>query len=236
MQLNDTTNKIGLIQDTYFALNNITSTEYSSAEVKRNINIWYKKAVNWILESLDGWNFKDTTATASLVANQQAYTFNIANSSFSATDVLKIERVDITYDGTNWYKAEPLNRADYLEAINQTNINNDFSTTTPFYDISNNAINLYPVPVANSASGLKVTYTQQITDLSADADVPVIPENFQRILSLGAAYDWAMSRGLATAGALRNEIEQLHQEIKSFYSNRQMDSNPSVSAMVKNYN
>ena len=235
MQLNDTTNDTGIIQDCYFYLNGITTTQYSSKDVKRNINNWYRKSMAWVLASMDDWDFSDTSATADLVADQQNYTFKTSGD-FNITDVIKIHRVEVSYDGTNWYRCRKFTQDDYLRAITETsNVGDDFDSTAPFYDLKTDSLDLYPIPQSNGTNQLKLFYKQDLTDLSADGDVPIISPEFHRILSIGAAYDWAVSRNLPEANPLRQEIEQLKQELKNHYSTRALDNNTVMGKMNKNY-
>lgn len=236
MVLNNVSLSTGLTQDTFFLLNGQTTAEYPTLDLNRNLNAWYRRCVSWILQSVDGWEFNDGTATANLVASQQAYTFNQGSSSFNVTDVLKISRVEVTYDGTNWYKASPMQLNDFNLAKSQaSNISGTFSTTSPYYDIHHNTIDLYPVPTANVTAGLKIYYDLDITDLAAAGDTPIIPAEFHRILSLGAAFDWASTRNQDMAAALKSQIDELHGELLMHYGDRAIDGQPTVGGFIKSY-
>lgn len=237
MQYNDTTNNQGLVQDTYFLLTNVTSDDYPANDVKRNINNAYRVAMDVILRSMDNWDFQDTVATGNIVAAQQNYTFKTSGD-FNITDVISIERVELSYDGTNWVRAQRMDRNDYLSALNATaaTVNADFDQTSPFYSLQDDSLDLYPIPDTNVTNGIKLYYKQDLTDLSADDDVPVIAPQFHTFLSKSAAYDYAMARGLKQAGALRQEIEIMKRDMSIFYSDRAKDGNATMTARVKNYN
>ena len=237
MVYNDTTNKQGLVQDTYFNLTNITATDYPANDVKRNINKAYRVAMDTIMRSMDNWDFQDTIATGNIVANQQNYTFKTSGD-FNITDVIKIERVELSYDGTNWVRAQRMNKNDYLEALNNgtSAVNGNFNQTSPFYSLNDDSLDLYPIPDTNVTNGIKLYYKQDLTDLSADADVPLIAPQFHTYLSLSAAYDYAIVRGLKQAGALRQEMAAMEQKMAIFYSSRAEDGNTTMTARAKNYN
>lgn len=237
MQYNDTTNKQGLVQDTYFLLTNVTSTDYPANDIKRNINKAYRVAVDIALKSQDQWLFQDTVATANIVGGQGEYTFKTSGD-FNISDVIKIDRVEVSYDGTNWVRAVNINRNDYLNALNSATatVNNDFSVTTPVYSLQKESLSLFPIPASNVANGLKLYYTQDVTDLSSDTDVPVIAPQFHTYLSVSAAYDYAVTRGLSQASALRQEMELMKRDMAKFYSTRADDGMIHMGGMVKNYN
>jgi len=131
---------------------------------------------------MDGWDFEGETATASLVASQQEYVF--------PSDILKIKRIEITYDGTNWYKVKFFDVNDIDSATDTTTISSNFQTTAPYADIHDSSVFLYPIPTANSTNGLKIWYENEVTELSADTDEPTIPEAYQKGLCYGAATDY----------------------------------------------
>jgi len=167
---------------------------------------------------MDEWDFNSQIATTSLVANQQEYRF--------PTSILKIKRVEITYDGTNWYKAEPMDLAERGSVSDSTTVNNDFDTTEPFYDTTDNSLFLYPIPTAASSSGLKIWYEEEITELSATTDEPNIPELYQRILSFGASLDYAIKEELTTKiNIITIQLNEMIDQLKKYYGSRSVDRN-----------
>lgn len=235
MVFSDITNKSGLVQDTSFLIWGDTldhTTDYPLADVVRGINRWYHRVVSWILESQDEWDFDDILnsnypiATANLVANQQDYSLP-ATAGVSNDRVLKIQRVEVTYDGTNWYKAEPFDIKEKGSAIGTaTDINNDFDTSKPYYDMQFNSIFLYPIPTSNVAAGLKIWFLRRITDIFTASDTtqePSFDEQFHRLLSMGGAYDYLLGNDHTKASSLRQEMEILKQELQKFYGRKQED-------------
>src|SRR5579872_319914 len=110
LQFSDTSaSRNGLLQDCEDNLNlgvtGITSNTNLLSTFTRYINTWYHKVVTMILEAQDDWDFDDLNntdypvATTPLVANQRDYTFP------ASLKILKIKRVDISYDSTNWFRA-----------------------------------------------------------------------------------------------------------------------------------
>lgn len=158
------------------------STTYTNNDVDASINNYLHLFVNEAIQSMDGWDFEGEIATTSLVASQQEYVF--------PSDILKIKRIEITYDGTNWYKVRFADVNTLDTTADSTTVNQNFQTTNPFADIHDSSIFLYPIPTATSTNGLKIWYENEVTELSADADEPTIPEAYQKGLCYGAATDY----------------------------------------------
>lgn len=131
---------------------------------------------------MDGWDFEGEIATASLVANQQEYVF--------PSDILKIKRIEVTYDGTNWYKVRFGDVNTLNTTSDSTTVNQNYQTTDPYADLHASSIFLYPIPTAASTAGLKIWYENEVSELSSDSDEPSIPEAYHKALCYGAATDY----------------------------------------------
>ena len=189
------------------------------------INSNYHKVVTIILGSQDEWDFDDINhtdyaiLTADLVANQQDYTIA------ASEKVLKIKRLEVSYDGTNWYKAEPFDINERGTATDTTSVNQDFESTKPFYDLTANAIFLYPTPTANSTGGLKIWWTREIDEFTTSdtTQEPGIDEPFHEMIAVGASLDWATAKGLENASNLVAKFRDYESRIKSYYGSKQQD-------------
>lgn len=170
----------GLANYTRF-LTNTNTTTYAANDLYASMNMWYHTAVNEILQSMDDWDFQGEYATANLVASQQEYTL--------PTDILKIKKVEVSYDGSNWYVASPIDVSE-TGSTSTTDIDNNFSETQPFFELHDNSLFLYPIPDTNRTACLKVWYEKEITELSGATDEPNLPEAYQKILCYGAAKDY----------------------------------------------
>ena len=203
-------------------LTNTNTTTYTAADLYASINTYYHFLVNEILEAMDGWDFKGEVATTSLVASQQEYVF--------PTDILKIKRVEITYDGTNWYVANNFDINMRAKATDTTSITSDFSTSKPFFDAYDNSMFLYPIPTAAVSAGLKIWYEKEATELSAAGDEPVFAEAYHKGLSFGAAKDWfqkysEIPANLKKAQTMGGELQNYITRMKVFYNRKTQDEN-----------
>lgn len=241
MQFSDTTSLTGLIQDCEF-LTNIGSGKISGDTTLLKqftvfINSHYHKAVTMILASQDEWQFDDINktdypiATTNLVTDQQDYTLP------ASLKMLRIRRVEITYDGSNWYKVEPFDIEQTGLATDTTSIRNNFSSTQPYYDIEYGAIKLYPIPSSNVTDGLKIWYIREPTEFTSASTTtePGFDEPFHRILSVGASLDWAIARNPKLVPNLVSLYTDYEKRLKQYYGNKQQDRKYQFSSSYINY-
>lgn len=242
MQFNDTSNLNGLIQScedwTGLGLAQISGDTNQLKRFTRLINTNYHKVVTMILESMDEWDFDDANIgdrgfikTYNLTAATQYVTLPLSDK------ILKVKRVEVTYDGTNWYKAEPIDLNQYSGASTTAEIANNFSVTKPFYDLHGNYIYLYPVPTANVTGGLKVWVTREIDEFTT-ADTtqePGVDEPFHQMIALGASLDYAMMKGLANVNLLAARYAESEQRLRQYYGNKQDDRVLKFGAAVEDY-
>ena len=233
----------------------ITSGGFATADRVISINYYYNRVLTAILRSQDEWDFDDNTITTTypiavrnMVINQPDYKFTTAlwaltspeggaNASSSTISPLKIKRVELSYDGTNWNKAEPLDLNEYSRDTITNTINSQFQTGKPFYGVMDNALWLYPVPTANVTNGIKVWFDRSITeytssDVTTGTKVPGFDSNFHMILAYGAAYEYGVARGKDNTKELKGELEQLMAEMQNYYGDKEKDR---VYALKSNY-
>jgi hypothetical protein len=220
MIFSDTSAYTGLVQDVDFILfgSSTATSPYAIADKTRNINSWYDKVANLIMKSDNRWEWDDNNktdlpiATTALVADQQDY--NITGASF-----LKILKVELKDANGNWQPLSPISLDDKR---NESMTDYQKTAGTPReYDKLGNQIFLYPKPNYSQAASLKVYYQRNVTHfaVSDTTAVPGFAENFHKILSYGAALDYAiahtMNNKIATLTPLIKEMEV---NIADFYN------------------
>lgn len=230
---------------------NTDTTQYTAANRLISTNRWYQKIITIILDAMDGWDFDDSNktdypiATANLVASQQDYAF--------PSGILKVKRVEATYDGTNWFKAEPFDINQHSGATNTTSIAANFTVSQPFYDLESSALKLYPIPTANVTAGLKIWYAREPAEFTS-AEVttgtkePGFDKPFHIMLALGMCYDWFSAKDV-NAGVTRNkgiivgqqgvvnaELQDYEARLRKYYGSKQTDSALALKAGFVDYN
>lgn len=188
MLWNNTATVQGILPQIDF-LCSTTSATYSIADKTLSVNSWQDFIVSEVLDSMDEWDFQGDKSYHNLVADQQAYAW--------PTEILKIKRVEVDYDGDGGYTpADAFDAATYDGSIaTSAEINDIFPTSNPKYDAYGNSAFLYPVPSSAVNSGLIFWFTDNVTDFTATAALntaePTFERPFHRILSLGASLDFA---------------------------------------------
>jgi len=232
MQYSDTSGMEGLLQECYFwcgSSNGVAPSDYNATDVKRNIREWYRRSIVWWLGARNtGWQFMDETAATNTVADTKSYQLSAAGG-LNISDLINITRVEISYDGTNWYKATPLDPNSVTstgltdgQVDSKAGLNNQVQ---PYYVLRTEAdktgyIDIYPTPSSAVTNGLKIYYTENIgTFGGAVTDVPLIPEYFHRMISLGAAYDFLKRNNDPRSDSIMRDIQMFRQEMSTFDKN-----------------
>lgn len=236
MQFNDISGLTGLVQDVWFLLfgDDLNhSADYSLAAITRNVNRYYDMVTAKIMQADWRWQWDDNNATdlpisdVDLVATQRDYGVN-------GVDYLKISRVDIfDQNGIGIHLKEF-----YLEDLPDT-ADSDFEKTsgTPkYYRKQANSIFLYPTPIYSYPKGMRIFYQRVVSYfLAADTTkVPGFAQMFHRILSVGAALEYAQINGMSDKVAIfmamlgrKNTmgeyIDGMFFDLQEFYSSRNQE-------------
>lgn len=220
MQFSDTTNGQGLVQDTRWRVGATTSS-FPIEDITRLINRRYDNTVSLIFEADGRWQWNDSNATEKvytddLVSGTQAYDILVSH--------LRITRVEVKDESGNWSR---------LKLIDQNDVDNtltDFQKTDGqprFYDLIGNKLYLYPAPNYDLTGGLKWWFQGAPDYFAVDdtTEVPGFASIFHHILSVGAAYDYAVTKNLTIRNDLKQELEDLEEQLQHFYNRRAGDEN-----------
>jgi len=199
------------------------TTDYPLKEKARNCNRWLDRVVSLILQADNRWQWDDTNqtdlpiATTSLVANQQDY-------SISTAGFLRILKVECKNSAGNWIALKQID-INQLKGTAMSEYRKIAGTPAEF-DLLGESVFLYPKPSYTSSGGLKV-YFQRVPDYFAADDTdqePGFAAPFHRILSYGAALDYAIAKEMqGKIPLLQNEINKLEVALIDFYSTRNRD-------------
>lgn len=236
MQFNDTTNKSGIIQRCEFILGlpdgAISGDTTQLAYFTTLINETYYDVVGHILNSQDTWDFEDSNhtdyqiATRALVAAQRDYQFP---DDFS---ILKIKRVDVTYDGTTWYQANPTDSGEFNFGMgNAAHEDEYFTATQPAYDVKGDYIWVYPLATADEvAAGAKMriefVYDVAPFTTSDTTKEPGFLTRWHENVPLGASMKYAAYRNHENAKSLKVLYDERIGLMRQFYSQKQLDKSP----------
>lgn len=224
-----------IVEDIDFLLGT-DSTSYPLAQKLRNINLHYYDAVTDIIASNSNWEWDDTNktdfpiGTATLVAGQQDYAL--------PSNFLRVLRIEVMDAQGNYQKLDEFDE----EQIGSVGLASFMSTDgmPVLYREIGNSIELYPAPAAANVTlvaGLKVYYQRTQTEFTnADAAVsPGFAAPFHRLLSIGAAYDYAFVKTLPIAIPLKQKLEEMRVALKAYYASRNREVRPAIRVRHRNY-
>lgn len=247
------------------ALTHTDTISYTGANILIDINLWYQKIVSMILESQDDTDFDDSRqtnypiATRLLVAGQRDYSFataswtllgkeGAAGTASQALLPLKVKRLDVTYNNTDWYRATPFDNGVPSWGLgNTTTEDNNFIKQAPQYDIQYNSLFIYPLAVAADVSaGAKIRLEQErnviaftsadyTTDPNDSTAIPGFDAPFHMFMAYGAAYEFANANNLPQLQNIKNELIEWETRLRTAYGRKDLDSQLMLRPAYDNY-
>jgi len=190
-----------------------------------------------ILQAQDGDDFDDNNYTSEfpilttgLVEDQADYSL--------PDELVKIKRVTAMYDGTNTYKATPFDISQSGQALKDSY----FTSQSPYYDLHDNSVELYPTPTANVAKGLRIWISRQMelyttAQVTAGTKSPGFDRQFHNIVPLKASWNWLFYKvkDYNQADRIKQQIDEMEVRIKQHYSDKQKDDNMTMTAIDSDY-
>jgi len=243
MKFNSTVSKDGLIQDceTLLGMEDafISRDSTKLKQFTRMINNRMKQVNSLVWQATGAWEYDDSNqsdlpiATTTLVADQQDYEM--------PSYLQKIIRVEVKDANGNYVLLQEIDQSDITSAMTEFY---ETASMPVCYDLIGNSIFLYPKPSATDvtlALGLKIYFSREVKEFNSTATStePGMPDNFHRMLSIGAALDWCMgysSDDASRINNLRGEWNAYQQEIQQFFGTRnvprKLKINPSSEGIV----
>lgn len=238
MKFNDLgSDKQGIVPDTYFLLfgdSSDHSADYPLADLARNANRWYDKVTIKILQADKRFEWDDTNKTdlpiakINIVSGQNDY-------GVSAATYLKVSRVEARDSQGNRILLDRFTLDDVTgRAFGDMQAE---SGTPSAYMLRGSSLFFDKTPNYSYTEGLRVFYQRNV-DYFASTDTTKVPgfaEPFHRLLSLGAALEYAVAKGMKDKQAsLRADIASMEQDLVNFYATRN-DSKVSLRTSRSDY-
>jgi len=237
-----TTAAAGLIQDCEDLLgmdaNEIAGSTALRKTFTKNINEWYRQVNQWIWQSTGTWEYDDANytdlpiATTTLVHSQQDYEL--------PSSAQKIDRVEVLDSNSDYGLLLPIDKSQVKNlSMSEYQETDGFPA---YYDLVGRSILLYPAPSSASVTttaGLKVYFTRGIETFNATATTasPGFIEDYHRILSLGAAYDYATAYEITPKiQIIKGHLNEMVEGLKKFYGSRHRDMKVRFHPKKRNYN
>lgn len=216
-----------------------SATNFASADRLLSLNNSIYEIETEIIKSQDGWRWDDSNntdlpvATTNLVTGQSDYLL--------PTDNITVDRLEITYDGTNWVK---VNRIDINEDGNPTDsssVANNYSTANPFYQLIGRSVILFPTPTENVSNGLKIWGSRLSSaftsgDYTGGTKSIGFDKNFHEAVAIKMSMDYCIANDMPRTGSLSSLWMSNLDKVRNFYGNRDKDTKYSFTSSNKDYN
>jgi hypothetical protein len=197
------------------------TTTFPVATFTRYANAWYRRFAYYIWRSSNVWQFDDSNfttlpeATATLVAGQEDYSIPS-----TAIDILEVYVMNSSGD---YYRLNKIN------PFMITGARDEYAETDGMpadYYLQGNSIVLKPAPATGyvtMAAGLKLILDRDIDAFTITDTIqePGFLPAFHRLLSLGAAFDFARSKELVTKiNLIKPDLDLMVREMEEYYARR----------------
>lgn len=244
---------LGDIANKSRALTQTDVNQYSPANLLIDINLWYQKIVSMILESQDETDFDDIrqtkypTATRLLVAAQRDYAFSTASwtlmgkegaagTSGQALLPLKVKRLDIAYDGVNYFRATPVSDGEIITGLGtELTTDQNYIKQAPAYSIHDNSVWTFPMATSTDVTAgaimrieqeraiIPFTTSDYTTDPNDSTVIPSIDSPFHMMIAYGAAHEFCNSKLMPQAEIYKKELEDFELRLRAAYGRKQLD-------------
>ncbi len=190
-------------------------------------NLANNYAQQLIIQAEGTWQFDDSnhtdypTITTNLVASQRDYPFTTDENGNLILDVYKVMVAD---SNGLFSEVKPVDQQSDSDMSAFWDGNN-LTGTPDRYDKTANAIFLDPIPSYSYTNGLKLFISRE-HDIFTTADTtqkPGFSALFHDYIPLRMAWQYAWRNGLASAGAIRDEMLRMEREMVNYYARRSKD-------------
>lgn len=169
------------------------STTLPDAQLLRLANKYYALLIRELIDLNE--DLYAEIGSTDLVANQREYPLPADSASTYGGGLIKLQRVEVSYNGSMWYVAHPLSLQEIPgPTILDADLNLQFSSASPRYWFKDRSLWLAPVPsstdsVAPGNANLRIYWIKRKNEMTSTADIPSIPKDFLNVLVEGMLGD-----------------------------------------------
>lgn len=230
MQFNSNSDNQDIVSDITF-LTGLDTNSFTLKDRARCVNERYRLVWQMIFESYGGWTFMDDnvsdTSTGIPYADQ---TITSGTGLYSLpSSALTVRSVEVKNSGGTYEVLKPISHEEFMMIGGDATFT---SNSTPlYYMLQGDVLRLLPIPnYTVSSTGIRVFFDQDISAFASTdtTKTPGFASIFHRMLSIGAALDFCMTRAgmeqkTASLSVLWNDYET---RLRKFYSKRFKDRFP----------
>lgn len=225
MQFSDTSTNLGILEQTRSFMR-VDSTQWATSKVVNSCNNWLDTVAGYAIGADRRFQWDDTNhsklpiGTTNLVANQSDYSFLTDE---QGNSILNLTRIDILDSNGTYRELKIIDQSEIPMALDEWQ--KTAGLPTHYDKIADNIIRLYPKPIDSVTNGLKF-YFQRTPSYFVATDTtksPGVPPLLHRGFVIAAAYDGALTLGLANLQPLSIEMQKEEQKMKDYFLNRNTD-------------
>lgn len=208
-----------LAQVRYNTKTSTTDGVGADGDLMRILNDYYlRQTMIFVNTNEDKFGAKAYT-TLNVVNNQEDYTI--------PPDCIRVKRVEVNYTGSDkdWYKAryQDVGQVEGF-AMSSTNVNDYYSTNSPYYDVFGDKLYLRPIPTSNVSGGLLLWYIRRPSLLSTLSSTIATPIDFHGYLVYGVTAEVATRQGNdALASAMFQKWEDGRVKVETMFPPADLD-------------
>lgn len=225
MQFSDNTGGQGIIEDISFLLG-ADSNNYKIADRTRNVNERFRMVWDMIFESYGGWKWQDDNANANPYGD-----VNVSSGVGTGglpTGTLTVREAQLKDSSGVYHPLICITEEEYVAMGGDAVWNNQtgFPSYILFYE---DTWKLLPSPNYTLAGALRIYFDADITTFATTdtTKVPGFASPYHRMLSIGAALDFAMARNLKDKAVfLQNLWNDYEKRLRGFYEKRYLARYP----------
>lgn len=216
---------------TRFLLGEVSTDNYTDANLNRALNDYYHKAVNIAIQANGQWEVNGEVATANIVQDQEEYVLE------AAMLAIKSIEVNLTGDTNNWVKVRITDLRTIPYALTNQEDTDDRTEGEFEVRLFDNSMWFIRPPKNNVTAGIKIYYNKEATELSTGTDEPLLTETAHTYLVHGAAKDYCLRiKDTEEYKKYKELVFEDEHYIKKFYTNRLPMVRTALQPKLENYN
>jgi len=180
-----------------------------------------------IFESYSGWQFIDDNTSDTSTGVPYTDTNLVSGTGLYSlpSAALTVNGVEVLINST-WKRLKAITSEQLMDAGGDSLFGTN--STPAYYMLQGDVIRLLPVPNTSTTSGLRVYFDQGVSEFTYTdtTKTPGFASPFHPMLAVGAALDYAISRGLNKKADLQNLWNDYELRLRKFYSKRWKDRQP----------
>ena len=240
MVFSDTSNGLGIVQQVR-DLMRVDATQWATAKIVNSVNNYLDTVAGYAIGADRRFQWDDTNhsklpvGTTDLIANQSDYSFLTDEQGNAILNLVSISLLEISTNKETLLK--PIDLAE--ENYDYASFGVDTGIPTSYDKIADNIVKLDRQPTTSVASEYKLKfYFQRTPSYFAATDTtkaPGVPPLLHRGFVINAAYDGALTLGLANLQPLSVERQLEQTKMESYFGNRNTDEKTTLQARYRSY-